>query len=285
MSEIGFEDLLGLGLAPRTAYHYARVIDQAAAFLQSRGTDLASCRAPDVAAFAQTVKDTYSARQLCRSALRAAWDVLGRYDGPARAVRVPPRPRMRCRALEEDQAELLEQAAWERGDLPGLAVLIGLYSALRRFEIAKLRWEDLELDELGRPRWFRVQGKGGLVADVPVHPVLAEAFLPVMRRTGWIFPGRNTRQTRDCHVSPATIWNYVRTVAEDAGLGRVKTHQLRHTALAEANDRTGNLRTVQEFARHARPEQTAGYTRVTARQLQHVVASIDYGRRPGGEAA
>ena len=279
MTAVSVEDLLGLGLSPRSAYYYARTVDKAARFLEERGTDLAACGPADVAAFAQTVKNTYAARTLCRSSLKAAWAVLERHDGPLRAVRVPPRPRMRCRALPEATAVQLERAAWERGDERGLAVLVGLYAALRRFEIAQLRWEDFTLDERGRPDWIRVQGKGDVIAEVPVHPVLAEALYPVMRRTGWVFPGRTTKARRDSHVSAATIWSYVREVAEDAGLGPVRTHVLRHTALAEANDRSEDLRGTQEFARHARPEQTAGYTRVQALRLKRLVAMIDYGRR------
>ena len=285
--EISFDDLLGLGLSPRSAYHYARVVDQAARFLEERGTDLARCGPTDVAAFAQTVKNTYASRSICRAALKAAWAVLDRYDGPLRAVRVPPRPRMRCRALPDDISVALERAAWTRGDERGLAVLIGLYSALRRFEIAKLRWEDFELDADGRPEWIHVQGKGDQIAEIPVHPVLAQALYPVMRRTGWVFPSPLGRRQREGngHVCAATIWVYVREVAEEAGLGHIKTHMLRHTALAEANDRSGDLRGTQEFARHARPEQTAGYTRVRAQRLKELVAMIDYGRRPNGEVA
>jgi integrase len=70
---------------------------------------------------------------------------------------------------------------------------------------------------------------------------------------------------------------WVRDVGLEAGVP-VRTHLLRHTALAEANDRSGNLRAVQDLARHSRPETTAGYTRTTAARLKSVVAMIDYGR-------
>jgi site-specific recombinase XerD len=52
---------------------------------------------------------------------------------------------------------------------------------------------------------------------------------------------------------------------------------LRHTMLTEANDRSGDLRTVQEIARHMRPETTAGYTRASDRRLRNAVAAICYG--------
>lgn len=71
-------------------------------------------------------------------------------------------------------------------------------------------------------------------------------------------------------LAPVTAACYARTA-------------LRHTALATANDATRDLRAVQEFARHARPETTALYTRVTARRLMEVAMSIDYRTPPKEE--
>ncbi len=88
-----------------------------------------------------------------------------------------------------------------------------------------------------------------------------------------MFPGRK----RGGPVAPATIWQWVRVLAARAGLQDVTTHRLRHTALATANDNTGNLRAVMAFARHARPETTMGYTRTTARQLMSVMEAISFG--------
>lgn len=274
---ISVGDLLGLGLADKTARRYASLICRAELLLLSRGKTLADCDGADVAAFTATVKASNSCRAQLRASLRAAWEIIDRPNPPLRAVRVPPKPKSRCRALEEVNARLLEQAAWDRNDDPGLAVLIGLYAALRRSEIATLAWCDVLADELGEPAWLRVHGKGELVADVPVHPVLGLALERRRRPNGFLFPGRSGG-----HVNPATIWNWCDRVAADAGL-EVSTHVLRHTALAECNDRTGDLRAVQEIARHARPETTSGYTRVTSARLRRVIATIDYGRRLAGQ--
>ena len=89
---------------------------------------------------------------------------------------------------------------------------------------------------------------------------------------GYLFPGHCCRP----HVTPTTVWHWVRKVSNAAGIGDITTHQLRHTALATANDNLGDLRAVMEFARHMRPEVTAGYTRTTKQQLEMVVGSLDY---------
>lgn len=281
-TDVTFDDLLGLGLAPRTAYLYARMIDRVLPLLEQRGVDLRSCTPPDMVFVAEQFSRSHSQRQMLRSALLAAWDILERPDPPIRALRVPPRPKARCLALSPEGAQQLEAAAWKLQDEDcGLAVLIGLYAGLRRAEIARLRWEDVLADEHDRPQWFRVRGKGDLEADVPIHPVLAEILGRIRRSSGYLFRGRRPGQP----VAPATIWHWTRLVSLSAGMTPVRTHVLRHTALAEANDRSGDLRAVQEIARHSRPETTAGYTRVNNERLRNVVAMIDYGRRPQPEEA
>jgi integrase len=147
----------------------------------------------------------------------------------------------------------------------GLAVALGLYQALRRTEIAELRWDCFE------DGWLTLTGKGGVTANLPVHPVVAELLERHDRSGPWLFPGRFGGP-----VTPATIWQWIRDLADEAGIVGMTTHRLRHTALATANDATGDLRSVQAFARHADPRVTAGYTRASRRRLQAVVASIDY---------
>lgn len=281
---VRFEDLLGIGLAPRSAYLYARVIDRVVPLLEARGVDLRTCTAVDVALVAEKFPSGYSQRQMLRSAMRAAWDVLERTETPLRALRVPPRPKTRSRALTDVGARQLEAKAWElQDDDAGLAVLIGLYSGLRRAEIARLRWEHVTLDENGWPEWLIVVGKGDVEAPVPIHPILAEVLHRRRRSAGWVFPGRQLSQP----VSPATVWNWTKQTAALAGLPHVTTHILRHTALTEANDRSHDLRAVQEIARHSRPETTAGYTRVTGARLKAAISTIDYrgNTNPDGEAA
>jgi integrase/recombinase XerC len=228
--------------------------------------------------YAETLPRTRWSRAQLRSALIAYWLATGRLDGPCGAIPVPTKPPMRCRALEDHEAAVLAAAARKRGDLKGLAVLIGLYTGLRRSEIARLRWSDV--DDTG---WVTVVGKGDVTRTFPVHANLVAAFAsrrpqqrPARRGHDWIFRGRWTEP-----VNPTTLWLWVRQVAEEAGLGAVPTHVLRHTALATALDNCRDLRAVQELAGHARPETTAGYTRVTAQRLVEAVRSIDYGEETG----
>ena len=150
--------------------------------------------------------------------------------------------------------------------MKGLAVVLGLYQALRREEIATLTW-----DAFAEEGWMTIQGKNDKRRTIPVHPAVTEYLARVSPSGAHVFPGM-TGNT----VNPATIWAWIRDVAEEAGVVGVRPHRLRHTALATLNDVTGDLRTVQAFAGHSNPLTTAGYTRATRKRLLAAVAALDY---------
>jgi integrase len=275
------ESIMALGMAKRTAYRYGRILTKASAVLQAeRGTDLDTCTAKDLMCLLPHFPSGYSSRQGLRAALKAGFEILDRTEVPSlKAVRLPPKPQARSRALTHEDAIHLEQIAWARKDKRGLAVVVGLYAALRREEIALLSWEQVIDDTSGRPQWLKIIGKGEKEAMVPLNPNLAEALLEWREpwSAGPLFPGRWGGP-----VTADTIWRWTKEVAGDAGL-RITTHQLRHTALTEAHDATSDLRGVQEMARHSKPETTAIYTRVTGQRLLKVAAAIDYNRRVDGD--
>lgn len=260
-------------LGRRTVDVYARLIIRAEAWCEERGADLATADAELVQEWVDTeVPRSTSSRRQARSALDHYWRMVERPAPPLWVVRVPRTPLYVCRALDEGDAATLARAARARGDRQGLAVLLGLYVALRASEIAAVRWGDIG------GGWLKVIGKGDQPAELPLHPIVLGALdrLPRADDT-WVFPGRFGGS-----VHPTTVWTWARAVADQAGLGQVPTHVLRHTCLATANDATGNLRATQSFARHVKPETTARYTRTTARRLTSVMEAIDYDDPIGG---
>lgn len=256
------------GLAPRTVAQYQRVVRKLDAQSRDRRTSLDELDLPELDDVVGLWPRTHSVRAQLRGALAHYWRFVGRLDPPLGAIRVPSKPRMACRALDELAAVRLSRAARAAGPPAGLAVLCGLYGALRREEIAILRWDQVDVEG----RRLTVVGKSDRTRAFPLHPVLLDGLSAAPRRSEWVFPGAGGSG----HANPATIWAYVRRVAVAAQLPAVRPHQLRHTALATALDRTKDLRAVQDFAGHARPETTAGYTRTTRRRLNAVVSAIDY---------
>ncbi len=261
------EQWAAMGYATKTINMYLTAVRAADAWCVAHGHKLRTLSAIATVELAASVPKSWSSRLRLRSALNAYWTVTGRKNPPLKAIRVPSKPQMRSRALEEPAAAILEEAARLRGDRKGLAVLLGLYLGLRRAEIASLCWSDFD-DELA---WVTIVGKGDVTATLPVHPLLVSALKGLRKDAQWLFPGRFGKS-----VVPATIWDWSRQVAKEAQLGPVSTHVLRHTCLTTANDATGDLRAVQMFARHARPDTTAGYTRVATKRVISVMLSLDY---------
>lgn len=266
-----YDHLVSLGLAARTVDTYRREVATVEEWCAAHGHSLARIGPGAVADYLATRPASYATRRAIRAALDHYWHFTNRRQPPLGAIRVPPQPRMVCRALDDGDARILAKAAERRGDAPGLAVAFGLYLGLRRAEVAGLRWEAFS------GGWLRVVGKGEVAAVLPVHPVVVALLDERPRVSPWVFPGRFGGP-----VTPATVWKWTKEVAEQAGVGSMTCHQLRHTCLATANDATGDLRAVQAFARHAKPETTAGYTRATARRLTAVMEAIDYGDSNGG---
>jgi integrase len=259
------EYLIVIGLASKSVRLYHREALRAEAWFVEQGGSIDTAVPSVIATYCDRFPRTCSSRKMLRSTFKHYWTHSGRPDPPLGAIRVPPRRRMVCRAVEEDDARILAKAARAEGGPAGLATCLALFMALRRTEIAELRWDCFD------DGWLTLTGKGDVTDAIPVHSVVAELLVHHNQVSPWLFPGRFGGP-----VTPATIWHWIRTLADDAGVVGFTPHRGRHTALATANDATGDLRAVQAFARHAKPETTAGYTRATNRRLRAVVESIDY---------
>ena len=263
------------GLSDQTVRTYTALMTRFVDWCAAEGADPGRPDPLAVRRWAQTLHGSRSIIDQARAAL-THWCAMHEVDNVAGAIPVPRRPRKPARGLSRAEAAALEAAAREGGQ-PGLAVLVGLYTAARRGEIASLAWEriDLEGGELTLERQ-----KTRDLHTVPLHPVLAEQLAARAPAGGlWVFPSGRLGG----HVSPATIWHWVTRVAETAGVHGVTPHRLRHTALSLANDQTGDLRAVQDLAGHTDPAVTARYTSTSRAQLNAVVDALDY--RGGGVAA
>lgn len=256
----------GLGYSSRTKGTYLAYIRRVEAWLteQSR-PPLRHARPADVAAFAEAALPyTYASRNNMRQAVVAYWRFCGRKDVNMRNVRCPKKPRMLCRALLEGGAGLVLDAA-RRDPEHHAAVCLLYYAALRVSEAAGLRWENI------RGGRIRLVGKGRVEADVPMHPKLCEALIALHHEGEYVFSGRYP----GTHVHANTIGLWVKQAGLIAGLGPgVTPHILRHTALTNALDGTKDLRAVQEFARHADPRTTSGYTRAGAKRMKEVLKAL-----------
>lgn len=217
-------------------------------------------------AYSETLPDTSASRRQHAVALGHWYRWRGVEDDPTGAIRAPKRRRMKWNGVEDEQAAALVQTS--RGVYPeGTAVLFGLLMGLRRLEIAAVDWTRFtpQLD------WYEVYGKGNIVEEIPVHHIVREEIQGRQTAYRYLFPGNRT-----AHVNPATVALWVAQIGTAAGIPDLTPHKLRHTFISDVNDKSGDLRVAQELARHASPETTAGYTRVTRDRMILASQNLSY---------
>lgn len=265
----GFDDyLVAAGLAPGTIRNYLWRYSQIQEWCEQAGVDLRDATAPQLAALGASFKRDHTTLSQVRATLAKYYEYQDRWDAPLKALRVPTAPNRPNRALTREDARLLHKAARYRPP-EGVAVLMGMYMGLRVTEIASAEWAKFD----AHMEWYQCLGKGSKTRYLPVHPVLAQDLRYMRKDTAWVFPGRTG--IRD-HVRPATVWKWCKQVAEFAGIREITIHQLRHTAITEVYDRTGDLKAAQEFAGHSKSTTTQVYTRRNVTRLVTAVNLINY---------
>lgn len=199
-----------------------------------------------------------------------------RIDHPMSAMRGPRRPRGVPHPVALDHLpRLLQVRMWPT---TRAMILLALLAGLRVHEIAKVRGQDID-----RAAWtIRVVGKGGVIADIPLHPMLVE-LAETMPSRGWWFPSAHPRG----RITGQSVSQRIKETMERAGVPG-SAHHLRHTFATELVDQGTDLRTVQELLRHASLATTQIYVRVADKAKADAVARLDLFDRSArivGEAA
>lgn len=123
-------------------------------------------------------------------------------------------------------------------------IALGAYTGMRRFEIAKLRAEDIDFTTL--PPVVTVRGKGSVDRRIPLNPTVQAALerhgLPV---SGWVFPSNRGGGPLSAQRCGRLIAN-----ALSSSSGRVTAHQLRHWFGSTLYQGSGDIRMVQELLGH-----------------------------------
>lgn len=143
-------------------------------------------------------------------------------------------------------------------------IILGAYQGLRAHEVARFRGEQI------RGGALRVLGKGGVEAEIPVHPMVADEATRYPQIGLWFPSPRDDAQ-------PITAKNVSRVVSDALRRAGVDAtaHQLRHWYGTQSlRAAKGNLRVAQQLLRHASPATTAIYTRVEDEEMRAAIRAL-----------
>lgn len=143
-------------------------------------------------------------------------------------------------------------------------ILLCAYQGYRIHEAAKFAGDhiDYEADIV------RVLGKGGVYAELPLHPVIRE-LAREMPGEGFWFPSA----TRPGPIRANSASDLVGKAMRRAGV-KGGAHRLRHWFGSELLDRGVDVRIVQELMRHAYLSSTAIYTKVSHKHRAEAMALL-----------
>jgi len=191
---------------------------------------------------------------------------------PVQGVRRPPVTSYEGQtpALSDQQArQLLDapNAATDKGVRDRAILALLLYQALRRSELCALNVGDLHLH---RGQWrLRVQGKGGQVRSLAMHPIAVERLRCLLdgksRSAASPMFMAMSNPRGDGRISPQGIYtNVVRHYGNALGLAELPwfgPHVMRTTAATQALEQGVDLAAVQHWLGHASIQTTRCYDR------------------------
>lgn len=186
---------------------------------------------------------------------RREWGI--NVSNPVQMVRKPPSPQARSRVLNEEEIGLLLQVLEPTGRKncwTKPAVQLALATAMRRGELLALRWEHVDL--LGRTA-FLADTKNGDSRTVPLSSVAVQVLAGLPRHiSGVVFP-----------VKAFTLDAAFKRGLQRAGLGGVRFHDLRRTAITRMAEKLPNVIELAAVSGHKSLMVLKRYYRPTAAEL------------------
>lgn len=165
--------------------------------------------------------------------------------------------------LSDEQLKNLQKVLDSYPDRSGAGIMqMELFTGMRRSEVFKLKWEDIDFDNGS----IHVrEPKGGDDQLYPINFKVAKILAEQQVKSEYIFPGKDGRMRR-CNRRVA---NYIK---EKAGLPKDfrPNHGLRHMFASSAIWAGANLQAVQFLLGHKDQRTTQGYTHTRNELLREV---------------
>lgn len=168
--------------------------------------------------------------------------------------RVPrglPRPARGAQLAAAQLAAPARVAAW---------IALGRWAGLRAGEVSRVQGRDVDLVA----GVLTVQGKGGQLGALPLHPRLAVVLAPFVERSGggplW-------------DASPALVSGLAGSLLREHGAAE-RFHQLRHYYGTAVYRASGDILRAQRALRHASPTTTTIYAQLGDDELAAAVGAV-----------
>jgi integrase len=200
-------------------------------------------------------------------------------DNPATAVQLPRVERAPIEPLTEERAAAVIEAV--RGSFVENLVVLLLGSGMRVGEALGLDWRDVQ------DGYVIVRKTKTVVRAVPISAD-AEAAIASQRATTprlgpmepvFIQQNRSRKTRRRERMTAGSAWHTFQRLLDEAGLPRMRLHDLRHGVATLLVARGVHMRVVAEQLGHANPAMTARtYAHVVPQQQQDAVALLNRAR-------
>lgn len=177
----------------------------------------------------------------------------GLAPGLSFAIQMPRVDNLKTEDLDPEQlSRLLEAIEQDKHPIAGAMMKCALFTGMRRGEMFKLKWVDVDFD-----RGFILirSPKGGVSMSIPLNDSARELFLSLPRSSEFVFPGRGGRQRTD-------ITKQLNEIKAAAGLPKDfrPLHGLRHVyASMLASSGEVDLYVLQRLLTHKSPQMTQRY--------------------------
>nr|WP_211306895.1 site-specific integrase [Acidiferrobacter thiooxydans] len=192
---------------------------------------------------------------------RRAWGMEG-LSNPTEFVRKPKLPQGRDRRLIDDEQIRLLNAAQTYGGEIGTIITWAIETAMRRGEIAAMRWEHLDRKD----RVLLIpETKNGTPRQVPLSTVALEILSQRDPLRGDGLPRRT--DGRIWGMRPDSISQAFERVCQAAGIEGLTFHDLRHEATSRLFEKGLNPMEVAAITGHKTLQMLKRYTHLKAKDL------------------
>ena len=266
-------DVVGRAVTTQRKYRY-ELLCWWTDYLFPRELELVDVRPADVEEYLAALPRQGSKRPDAIRALRAfcSWaQVEGVFDRDPIAHVPVPRPKI-APAPDLPDADLrrLFRAAFRREPRRGWAILLAYVTGARVGALVRCTRYDVHLDDA--PRIDFLEAKGGKPYSVPLERagVIAAQHLNRLCRAN---PNVGNGSNRLIGVGAERFRQWVHAAEQEAGLGRVWPHLLRHAASTRVA-RSADPETWRRFMNHADLSQWSRYVAGTDERLRRAVPTL-----------